>query len=84
MQSKISTDYLNTTIIIIGIIQRLVFCLKHEISETGRCLRLQVELTQMGPIERAIPRLWTPATTPVGFIKPTLHKPPMTINIVTL
>jgi hypothetical protein len=29
----------------------IVFYLKHVFSETGFCLRLQVEYTQLGPIE---------------------------------
>jgi hypothetical protein len=32
------------------IIHRPVFYLKHNVSETGFCLRLQVDPTQMGPI----------------------------------
>jgi hypothetical protein len=28
-----------------------VFCLKHDVSETGFCLRIQVEPTYVGPIE---------------------------------
>jgi hypothetical protein len=35
------------------ITHRFVFCLKHDVSETGFCLRLQVELTfKLGPIDR--------------------------------
>jgi hypothetical protein len=50
---------------------RPVFYLEHVISETGFCLLLQVEPTQMGPIERTGPCLWTLiTTTSVGFIKP--------------
>jgi hypothetical protein len=30
-----------------------VFYLKHDVSETGLCLRLHVEPTQVGPIEEA-------------------------------
>jgi hypothetical protein len=32
---------------------RFCFCLKHNVSETGFCLRLQLEATQFGPIDRA-------------------------------
>jgi hypothetical protein len=36
----------------LDIIRRPVFILKH-VSETGFCLRLQVEPTQLGPIDTA-------------------------------
>jgi hypothetical protein len=39
------------TIIILGIIHRPVFYLKREVSETGFCLHLQMELTQLGQID---------------------------------
>jgi hypothetical protein len=55
--------------------------LKHDISETGFCLRVQVELTQLDAIDRASLCLRTPATTPIRFIKPTQHKPPLKVNI---
>jgi hypothetical protein len=42
--------YINITIIILDIIHRPVFYLKHDVSETGFGLRLQVEPTQMGPM----------------------------------
>jgi hypothetical protein len=42
------------TIKILDIIHRPVFYLKHDISDAaGFCLRLQVEPTQVGPIDRA-------------------------------
>jgi hypothetical protein len=34
-------------------IHRPVFYLKHDISETGFCLRFQVEPTQLGPVDTA-------------------------------
>jgi hypothetical protein len=37
------------TITILDIIHRHVSYLKHDISETGFCLRLQVQPTQLGP-----------------------------------
>jgi hypothetical protein len=40
-------------IIILDIIFHPVFYLKHSISEIGVCLHLQVELTQLGPIDTA-------------------------------
>jgi hypothetical protein len=36
---------------------RPVYITKQNISETGFCLRLQVEPTQLGPIDRATPYL---------------------------
>jgi hypothetical protein len=45
--------YINITITILDIIHRPVFYLKYDISETGICLRLQVEPTQLGPIDGA-------------------------------
>jgi hypothetical protein len=41
------------TIAFLENIHRLVFYLKHDISETGFCLRLKVEPNQVGQIERA-------------------------------
>jgi hypothetical protein len=38
------------TITILHIIRHPVFYLKHDVSETGFCLRLEVVLTQLGPI----------------------------------
>jgi hypothetical protein len=45
--------YINITITILDIIRLADFYLKHDVSETGFCFRLQVEPTQMGPIGRA-------------------------------
>jgi hypothetical protein len=39
-----------------------------------------VESTQLGPIERAILCLWTPATTPAGFTKPVQYNPATRVN----
>jgi hypothetical protein len=39
------------TITILGIIHRPVFYLKHDVSETEFCLRLEVEPTHLGPID---------------------------------
>jgi hypothetical protein len=41
----------DVSITIMDIIHRSVFYLKHDTSETGFCLRLQVEPTEMGQIE---------------------------------
>jgi hypothetical protein len=41
------------TITILDIIHRPVFYLKYDVSVTGFCLHLQVEPTQLGPIDRA-------------------------------
>jgi hypothetical protein len=38
-------------------------CFKHNVSETGFCLRLQVKPIQLGPIDRASPHLRTINTT---------------------
>jgi hypothetical protein len=52
--------YINITITILNTINRPVFYLKHDVSETGVCLCLQAELAQIGPIERA--KNWYPET----------------------
>jgi hypothetical protein len=39
------------------------FYLKYSILDTGSCIHLQVEHTQLGPIDRASPYLRTPAPT---------------------
>jgi hypothetical protein len=39
---------------------RPVYISKHNVSETGFCLRLQVKPTQLGPIDRASPYFQTP------------------------
>jgi hypothetical protein len=44
--------YINITVTILDIIHLPVF-LKHNVSETGFCLRLLVETIQFGPIDRA-------------------------------
>jgi hypothetical protein len=54
MLSIALTFWANITIIIVDIIHRPVFYLKDKVSETVFCLRLQVETTQMDPIDRAI------------------------------
>jgi hypothetical protein len=41
----------------LGSIHRLVFIEKHNISETGFCLRLQVKPTKLGPIDTVSPYL---------------------------
>jgi hypothetical protein len=46
-------DYINVAITILDIIHRSIFYLKHGATETGSCLRLQVEPTQFGPIHGA-------------------------------
>jgi hypothetical protein len=45
--------YINISITILDIILRPVFYLKHDVLETGFCLRLQVEPTQLGLRDRA-------------------------------
>jgi hypothetical protein len=46
---------INVTTINLDTIHRPVFYLKHDISDTGFCLRLQVVPTQLGKIDRASP-----------------------------
>jgi hypothetical protein len=41
-----------TNIVFLDIIHRPVFITKHNVSETGLCLRLQVKPTQLGAIDR--------------------------------
>jgi hypothetical protein len=55
---------------VLDIIHHPAFYLKkNSILETGFYLHLQMEPTQMGPIERASLCLWTPSSTTTGFIK---------------
>jgi hypothetical protein len=42
---------------------------------------LEEQPTQLGPVYEVSLWLQTPATTPTGFIKPTEHRPSMTVNI---
>jgi hypothetical protein len=48
----------------LDIIHRPVYISKHNVSQTGFCLRLQVKPTQLGPIDRANPYLQTPIPVP--------------------
>jgi hypothetical protein len=73
----------DATITFLDIIHRPVSYLKHDVSETGFCFRLQVGPAQSDPIERAGLCLQPPATTPTGFIKLTQHNPPKRVNIST-
>jgi hypothetical protein len=45
--------YKSIAFVIWGIIRRTAFYLKHSFSETGFCLRIQVESVQLGPTDRA-------------------------------
>jgi hypothetical protein len=45
--------HINITITIFGSISLIVFCLKHNVSETGLCLLRHVEPNHVGPIARA-------------------------------
>jgi hypothetical protein len=51
---RFETKYIARTIIL-DIIYRSIFYLKHDISEAGLCLRLEVEPTEFGPVGRASP-----------------------------
>jgi hypothetical protein len=48
----------NVIITILDIIHRPAFYLKHDVSETEWCIRLQVKSTQLGPIgtEDSLPK----------------------------
>jgi hypothetical protein len=48
----------------LDIIHPPVFIYKHNVSETGSCLRLQVKPTQFDPIDRDSPYLLTYLPTP--------------------
>jgi hypothetical protein len=62
--------YINTNVMFLDIIHRSVLYLKHNVSETGFRLHLQVEPTQFGPIDRASASLRTPAPTQDSVYKP--------------
>jgi hypothetical protein len=69
---------INIIITILNISHRPVFCLEHGATEIGFCLSLQVESTQLGPVDRNSLCLRTPAATPIelvvsvsAFINPT-------------
>jgi hypothetical protein len=59
----------NTNIMLLDIIQHPIF-VKNNVLETGFCLRLQVKPSQLGPVDRAGPYLWTHAPTHNGVYKP--------------
>jgi hypothetical protein len=46
-----------TNVMFLDIIHRPVFILKHNVSEIGFCLRLQVKPSQLGSIDRASPEI---------------------------
>jgi hypothetical protein len=54
---------IKTTVVFLDIIHCPLFYLKHKLPEIELCLCLLVEPTQLGPINRAGPYLWTPETT---------------------
>jgi hypothetical protein len=55
-------------IMFLYIIHRPIFILKHNVSESGFCLRLEAKSVQLGPSDNYIRYLRTPV--------PTQHKPP--------
>jgi hypothetical protein len=73
LYSLILKKYLSITVL--DIIHCPFFYLKCIVSETGFCLRIQVEATQTDPIERASLCFRTPTTTPIEFTKPTQQSP---------
>jgi hypothetical protein len=64
---------------ILEIIHCLAFYLKHDVSESGFCLRLHVEPTQMGPADRANLCLWTTDNTSSVYKASTTQT---TLNVV--
>jgi hypothetical protein len=54
--------YKTISIIILNINHWPVFYLKHDVLATRVCLRLRVDPTQLGLVDRANLCLWTPAT----------------------
>jgi hypothetical protein len=62
--------YINVTATILDRIRGPVFNLKHSVSETGFCLRLQENPIQLGPIDRAslCLRTWTTTTIRTFFV----------------
>jgi hypothetical protein len=54
---------LKTVVVFLNIAHCPVLFKTHNISETGFCLRLQVDPNQLGPIDRVTPYFWTPAPT---------------------
>jgi hypothetical protein len=56
-------ETMNTDVMFLDIIHRPVY-ISNNVSEIGFCLRLQVKLTQLGPINRASPYLRTPVPAP--------------------
>jgi hypothetical protein len=50
-ENYISCQYSNISILILDIINCPVICLKYDVSETGLCLLLLVELTKLSQID---------------------------------
>lgn len=72
---------MNITISILDFIHPPVFYLEHSISDPGFFHNLEVESIQLGPRNRASLCFQTPATTAIGFIRPTQHKAPVRVSI---
>jgi hypothetical protein len=53
-------NYPAPKIMFLNTVHRPVYIFKHNVSETGFCLRLQVKPIQLGPIARDSPYLRTP------------------------
>jgi hypothetical protein len=68
--SNVQNNIHVVNIIFLDIIHRPFYLLKHNISETGFCLHVEVKPTQLGPVNRASPYLRTPAPTQVRVCKP--------------
>jgi hypothetical protein len=64
---------MNKTATILGIIRSPVFYSEHEVSVTGFCRRPQVELTHVGPIDKA--NCWRLGTDWLYLLSPTKQVP---------
>jgi hypothetical protein len=54
----------STNIMFLDIIHRPVYFSKHNVSDTGFCLRVQAKSSHLGTIDRAGPHLRTPVPAP--------------------
>jgi hypothetical protein len=65
---SVEFNYINLQLLCFWILSIFLFLFKtYNVSETGFCLHLQVEPTQLGPTDRASPYLGTAAPTQDGI-----------------
>jgi hypothetical protein len=70
-RSKICYDSILIQLLCFWTVSIVLFLyLKHNVSETGFCLLLQVAPTELGPTDRASPYFRTPAPTQDRVYKP--------------